>query len=35
MGIYTASEFLKAKEPMAVEYVAHLRKVERMEEEDE
>jgi osmoprotectant transport system ATP-binding protein len=33
-GIYTPMEFLKAKEPMAAEYVAHLREVERMEEED-
>ena len=33
-GMYTPAEFLKAKEPMAAEYVAHLREAERLEEED-
>lgn len=33
-GIYTPGEFLKAKEQMAAEYVAHLRDAEWHEEED-
>jgi osmoprotectant transport system ATP-binding protein len=33
-GTYKPSEFLNAKEPVAAEYVAHLREAERVEEED-
>ncbi|HYL46811.1 MAG TPA: ATP-binding cassette domain-containing protein [Candidatus Limnocylindrales bacterium] len=34
VGIYTPSEFMNAKEPVAAEYVAHLREADRVEEED-